>query len=405
MKDPLSARSARNVERQMIIAILGFVLLPVIVVGQPPVESSHDFDSLARQADTAKTANRLGEAALLYQKALTLRPQWQEGWWSLGMVEYVNSDYRQCATAFEQLTKLSPKDGTAYVMLGLCEFELGKDSSALHHIEQGESIGVAPDAQLTKVARYHQGVLLQRVGKFQAAEQALKEVCVDGDQPRSLLDSLGMVALQMQDRQPPPAGSIAADVVSRVGLAMSYDAQRKLEQAHQVYASVAQQYPDFPNVHLAYGRFLSEQLDFVGASVELTHEIQNNPRNIMARLQIASNDYRVNSAAGVPYAEDAVRLDPKYPFAHYVLGMLLLDSGNYSKALSELELTSHALPRPSEEVYLALASAYAHLGRFEDAKRARALCAQLPKAHPAIDQNVNGQLDAPPLLPPPEQGP
>lgn len=377
---------------------LPIALAAGLAIAQTRPTPKHDFATLAANADAARAGDRLAEAALLYRKALALRPAWLDGWWSLGMVEYVRDNYAEAAFAFQKLIALTPKtgDGTSHVMLGLCEFELGHDERALQNIVEGEKIGVPADAQIANVMRFHEGILMQRLGRFEGAREVLEGLCVDGLQPKTLVNGLGMVALRMSDRNPPPEGSVAARVVASLGLAMSYAAQHKFEQARQLYVATAQQYPDFPNVHYAYGRFLSETRDLPAAAQELQHEIKNYPGNVVARLQIASDSYRINSAAGLPYAEEAVRLDPKYPFGHYVLGLLLLDAGNYRKAISELEIARRTFPHQVSQVYVALGTAYARVGRMEDAKQARAVCAQLQKQQSSAQQSAPKDMDAGP---------
>jgi tetratricopeptide (TPR) repeat protein len=381
LKNPGSATQSTWIgwQHAWIMCLLSFALLANLGIAQNGQQLRQDFANLSREADAARDAEDLNQAATLYQKALTFRPAWKEGWWSLGMVQYVTSHYTLCAHAFQRLTVLVPTNGSAYVMLGLCEFELDRDAQALRHIEQGESIGIHADPQLAHVVRYHEGILLQRLGEFEGAKEVLMGLCVDGEQPKPLLNGLGMIALRMPDRNPPPEGSPAADIVARLGLAMSYEAQHKLDQARQIYAQVAQQHPDYPNVHIAYGRFLSEQQDVPAANQEFEQEIKNYPDNVTARLLIASDYYRVDSATGIPYAEEAVRLAPQYPFGHYVLGLLLVDAGEYRKAIPELETARRTFPHKIPQIYFSLGVAYSHVGRKDEAARARAMFVQLKK--------------------------
>ena len=122
--------------------------------------SSANFDSLAKQAAEARDSNQLDRAAALYKQALAMRPQWAEGWWSLGTLEYDRNNYAAAARAFQRLVVLAPKNGTAHAMLGLCEFELGQDDNALKHIAEAQTLGVTNDTQLRRVVVYHQGLLL-----------------------------------------------------------------------------------------------------------------------------------------------------------------------------------------------------------------------------------------------------
>jgi tetratricopeptide (TPR) repeat protein len=88
--------------------------------------------------------------------------------------------------------------------------------------------------------------------------------------------------------------------------------------------------------------------------------------------------YKVDSAAGIPYAEEAVKLAPQNGFAHYLLGLLLLDTNSYEKALPELEIAQKTFPREAK-LYFALGSAYSRAGRKKDAVRARATFERLTR--------------------------
>jgi tetratricopeptide (TPR) repeat protein len=89
----------------------------------------------------------------------------------------------------------------------------------------------------------------------------------------------------------------------------------------------------------------------------------------------------LDSAAGLPYAEEAVNLNPRMPFAHYLLGLLYLDTDNYLKAIPELEIAEKSFPKDAK-VYFALGSAYSRGGRKQDAERARTKFQRLSKESP-----------------------
>ena len=107
-----------------------------------PSRGTSSFTVLSARADAARDADRLDEAASLYKKALALRPRWAEGWWSLGTIAYDRNSYEEAAYDFEKMTSLLPKNGNGFVMLGLCEFELGRDRLALQNLERGANLGV-----------------------------------------------------------------------------------------------------------------------------------------------------------------------------------------------------------------------------------------------------------------------
>ena len=305
--------------------LCSFFLLSSFLHGQ-------SFSKLSADANAARDANQLDQAAALYRQALAIQPSWAEGWFSLGTIEYDRNLYKDAASAFAKVVHLAPKQGTSHVMLGLCEFELGLEASALRYLQEGRRLGIPDNPQLRNVALFHEGVLLQRSAKFDAAQAALDSLCSAGVETSELIQTLGMIALRLRDKTTP-----AAIAVSQIGHAEWLAGQNKFDDAHREYSAALESFPDFPNIHLAYGRFLLKEHDTAAAIPELEREIKNQPTSVVARLQIAAVKYRVDSAAGLPYAEEAVKLDPTMPLGRYLLGLLLLDTGDYHRALPELE--------------------------------------------------------------------
>jgi predicted Zn-dependent protease len=340
--------------------------------------ASPSFASLSAQASAARDSDHLDSAAALYRQALVLNPSWTEGWWSLGTIEYDRNNYREAASALEKLCALDSKAGSGRIMLGLSEFELGKDASALAHIQEGERIGVADNQQLRNVALFHEGVLLQRAAKFEGSQSAFNSLCIAGVDTPELPVALGVAVLRLRDRTPPNQPP-ASEVVPRVGHAQCLAARKQFDEARREYTAVVNENPGFPNLHYAFGRFLLDAHDTAAGIAELEAEIKLRPEDPIARLQIAAAKYKIDSAGGVLYARAAVEHDPALPLGHYLLGLLLLDTGDYRRAIPELEIAQRAMSEVPN-VYSALGSAYSQAGRDEDAARARATLQRLSRA-------------------------
>lgn len=336
-----------------------------------PSNAAPSFAKLSAKAEAARKANRMEEAESLYEEALTLNSAWTEGWWSLGKIAYERQSYRQAVTAFQKATALAPKSGNAYAMLGLSEFELGRDLSALQHLEQGARLGLNGNAGLRDVALQHEGRLQQGLGRFQAARATLEGLCSQGVTNDELASTLGLVLLRMQGKNFPAPGSTGAEIVADVGRGGCLSGQKKFDEGGQVLSAVVRQHPKFPNIHTAFGMLLLEASDLAAAVGEFKEEIKNNPTDVASREQLASVLYMTDSAAGVSYAEEAVKLAPQEPYGHYLLGLLLLDVDDYRKAIPELEIARKAFPSETR-IYLALGGAYSRAGRKQDAEEARA---------------------------------
>jgi tetratricopeptide (TPR) repeat protein len=334
-------------------------------------KSSQDFATLSVKANAARDADRLNEAATLYQQALALHPTWAEGWWSLGTIQYDTNSYATAAKSFQKLIALQPKNGMAHAMLGLCQFETGLDSSALQHLEVATNLGISPDPELRRVLVYHEAVLLQRSGKFERAQSLLQQLCLEGTVSREIDSTLGITLLRMTAKAPPVAGTPDDTVVASIGHAGCLLGQKKYEDAKTILNTLNTQYPQFPNIHYASGLLLLDTGETQAAVTQFQQEINNDPKHVLARLKIAAAEYKVDSQAGIPFAEEALKLNPQASLGHYLLGLLLLDTGNYQRAIPELETARASFPNEAR-LYFALGSAYSMAGRKDDAARARA---------------------------------
>src|SRR5215472_7776895 len=331
-----------------------------------PQQKSPAVDQLAEKAKRASEENRLDEAMALYRKALALRPRWKEGWWALATIEYDQDHYAQAARDFEKLIAVDPANGTAHAMLGLCQFELGRDDPALKNLLKAEQLGVIKDEQLRKVALYHMGVLELRARKFDDAKETLDQLARVGVRSKELTDALGLAVLLISPKDAPPEGTPGAAVVDRAGQAEALVAGKGYDQAKQAYVQLTSEFPSYPNLHFAFGRLLLETNETDKAVEQFELELKRDPESVNSLLEIASVRYQVDSQDGLPYAEKALKLAPRRPFVHYLVGILRLDSGDAAGAISELEIAQKAFPNESR-VYFSLGAAYARTGRRADA--------------------------------------
>ena len=116
-------------------AVLAFAVVAPFSTAQQPARrtarpaaaaQAQSFDQLSRSAANALDADQLDAAIKLFRKALAIRPDWAEGWWSLGTALYDQERYAEAETAFQKVVTLEPKHGTAHAFLGLCQFQIGE---------------------------------------------------------------------------------------------------------------------------------------------------------------------------------------------------------------------------------------------------------------------------------------
>ncbi|HKG15129.1 MAG TPA: tetratricopeptide repeat protein [Pyrinomonadaceae bacterium] len=363
------------------------------------------FEQITAEADAAREGDRVEEAVALYRRGVALRPQWAEGWWYLATLYYDQNNYAEGARAFRETTRLQPKAGAAWAMLALCEFQLGQYDDSLAHLQQGRQLGLGDNVELTRVMRYHEGVLSILKGDFERGQQTLGTLSYEGLKGEDLIIALGLAALRIGMR-PAEIGLTYRDrdLVRRAGLAEHFAAQRNVSDALREYEMLARDYAKTPNVQYAYGRFLLTTREEEGALAAFRRELENWPKHVLARCQMANIMLqRKDIEGGLPLAEEAAKQAPRLPLAHYLLGRLLLEAGQNERAVKELEATAQMVPNEAK-VYFALARAYTRVKRKGDADRARDTFTRLSKATQAEGQaasalpedNTPGAEPAPP---------
>jgi tetratricopeptide (TPR) repeat protein len=338
------------------------------------------FEQISTEASAAREADKIGEAIALYRQGIALQPQWAEGWWYLATLYYDQNNYAEAARAFRETAKLQPKAGAPWAMLGICEFQLARYDESLEHIRQGRQLGVGDNVELTRVMRYHEGVLSILKGEFELGQQTLGTLSYEGLKSEDLIIALGLAVLRIG--MTPKQVDINyrdRDLIRRAGLAEHFAAQRNMSDAQREYDMFARDYAKVPNVQYAYGRFLLVSRDEEGALAAFRRELENWPKHVLARCQIANIMLqRKDIEGGLPFAEEAVKQAPRLPLGHYLLGRLLLEAGQNQRAIQELEAAAQMVPNEAK-VYFALARAYTRVKRKEDADRARETFTRLSK--------------------------
>jgi len=113
------------------------------------------FETIAKQAETARTQERVPDAIRLYREGTKLRPSWEDGWWYLGSLLYDQDRFPEATAAFQHLFVNTSHRGPAYAFLGLCNFETGKYNDALAQFRAWAGAGWAGTRELRDVAEYH----------------------------------------------------------------------------------------------------------------------------------------------------------------------------------------------------------------------------------------------------------
>jgi tetratricopeptide (TPR) repeat protein len=344
----------------------------------PPAKTTGPpgFRAAVKQADAARAANQLVDAIPLYEKALKLNPKWTEGWWLLGLSNYELDRYQPARDAFRRALDLQPQNGPAWAFKGLCEFQLKAYDTALTDLLRGRTLGIE-NKELVSVGRYHTAILMTRIEQYEQAMQVLTDFATEGNDSPRVIEALGLAALRMP-MLPADLPGTKRDLVMLAGRASYFTSARVFPAAQKAFEELISRYPETPNVHYAYGVFLTaEQPD--KAIEQFKEELKISPRHPWSALQIAFEYIkRRDWEAARPWAEQAVSDDPGNSVGHRAMGQVLLETGDVDGAIAQFEAGAKIAP-DSPAMRFALARAYRRAGRTADAEREQAKFTELDR--------------------------
>ena len=364
----LAVRSVR-----LCVAVLAFAAFSFSQNPEPP-----NFEQIAQGAEQARKSNRSEEAVSLYKEGVGLHPSWDEGWWYLGTGLYELKRYAEAQTAFQRLSVLTPQNGSAWALLGLCEFQVADYPASLQHLLKAEELGTPEYREMVPVVHYHAALLLNREGEFDRAREQLQPFETEGVNSPQILDAAGINALRLRVL-PSEIPAEKRVLVTKVGQATwrPYNAGHP-EQGEKLFQELVAAYPKEPNLNYAYGAYLLGS-DPERALGEFEQELKVNPENVLARLQIVYLYLKQGAAEkGLTLATEAVKMDPESVMAHNALGRVLLESGQTDAAIEQLQAAERLAPEIAES-HFSLAEAYRSAGKKDAAAKEMAEFERLKK--------------------------
>ncbi len=332
-----------------------------------PVNPQKNFDQIAKEADAARSADRVNDAINLYTDGIHLRPSWGEGWWSLGSLLYDQDRFAEAESAFRHFVALTPKPGPAYAFLGLCEYETRDYDHAIQHFRAWARTGWSGTTQLIDVAVFHFALLLTREGKFVEALYLLAtEAAKLGNTP-ALSEAMGMASLRMRNL-PEEYLPESREMVWLAGESALHGAQHDFSRADEYADRLLSHYSHQPEVHYLRAKLFVFESNPAEAKREFQEELRISPQHVPAILGLAGLDLDDNR---VPEAESltkqSIEIEPKNPEAHHLRGRVLLAEDHFEESAKELEIAKQLAP-DSATIRSHLAMAYNHLGREKEAK-------------------------------------
>jgi tetratricopeptide (TPR) repeat protein len=349
-------------------------------------DGSSSFEEVAAEAAAARDVDDVPRAIELYTQALQLNPKWEEGWSSLGLLQYGSRAYALATDAFSHLLTLNPASAQALALRGLCEFETGDFPQSLADIRKGIASGVVSDAHNEQILRYHEAMLLTRLARFSEALKAYAPFAEHKLSSPELLLGIGLTGLRIP-LLPKDVNADQKALLRAVGEATFKFMQGDQTAAQQAFNDLFQRFPSAQNAHFHYGNLL---LAFGpdAAAPQFKKELEVAPENTSALIMLAWSllmQHRPDEA--LPYAKRIAQEEPERAASQLILGRALLETGNIAGGIENLERGLKLQP-DNLEIHVALAKAYSKSGRDEDARRERRLCLQMTQngatgfAHP-----------------------
>lgn len=332
-------------------------------------------NDLIAQASAARMQNDVPRAIELYSEAVERSPNWSDGWWFLGSLQYGTGAYVSAGTALSRYVAMVPTAGPAYALRGLCEFETGQYPQALADIQHGLSLGAANQSRNEQILRYHEAMAQTRLGNYEGALKTYAFFSKNGITNPELLVGIGLAGLRIP-LLPKDAAADQLPLLSNAGAATYKFLAGDEVAAAQDFRALFQTFPNAPNAHFLYG-YLLFSTDPDSALDQFVDELRVAPSNIDDEV-LAAWALLLRNRAGeaLPYARAAAEQKPALPSAQLVLGKALLETGELEEGMGHLKKALELEPN-NLETHLALAKAYSKSGQTEDARRERLLCLQL----------------------------
>ncbi|HEY1499484.1 MAG TPA: tetratricopeptide repeat protein [Acidobacteriaceae bacterium] len=346
------------------------------------------FDQITTEADSARRGGDSARASDLYTQALHLNPSWADGWWYLGQIRYGADDYAQAEDAFTRYLNLMPNAAPATALRGLCEFELGQYEPSLLDVQHALALGAADDSRNSQILRYHEGLLLTKLGRFEEALTSYGSFAHQHISNDELLVAVGLAALRIPEF-PKDADAAQHAMSAQAGNAAFLLLSGDKTAAATAFQNFFQQYPAVPNLHYTLG-YLLYPTDQDAAIAEFQRELTVDPASAIDHTMLAWALLMESSPAeALPEARKAAEEAPALPMAQLSLGRALLETGDTKTAVGILE-NALALDPKNLEIHIALARAYSESGREDDARRERlaslAIAQTSSKPAPAMGQ-------------------
>lgn len=353
------------------------LFLALTCLHAPAQDVAPQFDDVAARAAAARDAGNLPLAIQLYTQAEQIKPDWPEGLFYLGMLQYSSNAFPEAIQAFNHLLQIQPGVPPALALRGLSEFETGAYDDSLRDLELAVQKGAASEPRNEQIIRYHYAQLLARAARFQDAIFQYWFFATHHIEDSDLRLGLGLAGMRNQTlpKDIPLADRPIYEAAGNAGYVfLSGDSQG----GNALFTQLFARYPSQPNLHFFYGVLLFSHAPNLAVD-QFQAEVKVAPNSIPAHGILSYSlmiDGRYSEA--VAEAQIAMNAAPDMEMAKIALGRSLAETGDTARAADLLTQVLKNDPK-SLEAHLGMAVVYSRTGNREEAYRERMVCLDLQK--------------------------
>lgn len=298
---------------------------------------------------------RFEEAISQYKIALSQSPRLEQARLNLALCYYKMGRIDDAASELEKLRAEDPENRQAALLLGDCYMRMGRENDVIRVLEPEER--KYPD---DLAIAYLLGTALIRQKRVEDGQVLVDRILRNGDSAEAHL-MLGTAKMGASDF----AG------------------------ARDEFAKAIALNPNLPEVHVLYAKALMLTGDSDLSVKEFKAELQVDPYNFDANLQLGAMAKQGQSyEEAKKYFVRAEATRPGDPGVGYQLALLALEEGDAEKARQMLEALVKESPQ-FLEAHVSLALVYYRLKRPEDSKREREIVQKLTAEVQAKQPGVN----------------
>lgn len=331
------------------------------------------FDKISAEAAAAWKENRDEDAIKLFQQGLKMRPDWDEGLWYLGAINYEHENHREAREMLRRYLARNAQVGAGWALVGLCDYKLREYAHAREDLERSLSLGLHGHEELSGPVYYYTALLLTREERFHDSAALLYQL-KDGDEGRVHVDApldlpLGLNALGYA-LLPEETPTDRVELARQTGKAVFARFEERRDEAKQLLLDLLEQHPGEQGLHFQYGMILLADHDASGV-IEMQKALALSPSNPEPRLSLA--EYYLDQEQydkALANVNEVLTRDSTNSTAYLYKGRIQRAMGDQPAAITQFEAAGKLAPTDTRVLW-ELMRAYSAAGRKGDAARAQ----------------------------------